>query len=309
MSKRIPIPCGIGVCGDDIPRYNSRIKLYPDGTQEILACERSIWGLSGWERTAFWPDEHVIPAGDDLSADWGVWDSDDRVAAWEKRQAAKAAANLARAQHRAKAQLRDAALCTKMSYFVTLTLDAAKIDRHDMAAIVHKLNDWLDNRVRRNGLAYILVPERHKDGAIHFHGFFNSALPVEDSGTMVPPGGGKPRKPRTKAQRAEWLAGGGRIVYNLPAWSLGYTTAMELYGEYGQAVGYVCKYIGKDGEKIGGRWYYSGGALGAPEVSYCNLGIAELAALPGAYQFAVEDASMGFVMVRMEGGDNAGKTL
>ena len=79
---------------------------------------------------------------------------------------------------------------------VTLTLDQTQVDRYDMAAITRKLNAWLSNQVQRRGLIYVLVPERHKDGAIHFHGFFNDVLDRVDSGTMIPPGGGKPRKPR-----------------------------------------------------------------------------------------------------------------
>lgn len=49
-------------------------------------------------------------------------------------------------------------------------------------------------------------------------------------------------------------------------WRFGFSTAIELYGNYKSAVGYVCKYISKETEKIGGRWYYSGGALKRPDV-------------------------------------------
>lgn len=151
----------------------------------------------------------------------------------------------ARAVRRARAQVRDLALCNPFTHFVTLTLDQSRVDRYDMIAITRKLNAWLSNQVQRRGLKYVLVPERHKDGAIHFHGFFNDVLDRVDSGTMIPPGGGKPRKPRSRAQRAAWEADGGRVVWNLPGWSLGFTTALELVGEYSQAVNYVCKYIGK----------------------------------------------------------------
>jgi len=137
-------------------------------------------------------------------------------------------------------------------------------------------------------LRYILVPERHKKGGIHFHGFFNDCLKVEDSGTIKPRSGGKPRKPRSAAQRKEWLANGGQIVYNLPGWSLGFTTAMELYGEYPAAVAYVCKYIGKDGEKPAGRWYYSGGDLKEPEVLFAEISPEEVSKAYGekAFQFS-----------------------
>lgn len=35
---------------------------------------------------------------------------------------------------------------------------------------------------------------------------------------------------------------------------------------------YICKYITKADEKIGGRWYYSGGSLVKPVVQYSNSG-------------------------------------
>ena len=105
------------------------------------------------------------------------------------------------------------------------------------------------------------------------------------------------RKPRSKAQRDEWLANGGQVVYNLPGWTLGFTTAMELYGEYPAAVAYVCKYIGKDGEKPAGRWYYSGGDLREPHVEYGELSPAQLAAdYPGkVFTFNVPGRQMAVV--------------
>ena len=259
--------------------YTGRIKHYPNGDQEIMACSKPIFRMSGWE---------------------------ERNA--EKARRRKAGADdqkgTARAIRRARAAVRDIAMCNPMSYFVTLTLDGSKVDRHDMTAITRKLNAWLSNQVQRRGLKYVLVPERHKDGAIHFHGFFNDALPVTDSGTIVPPGGGKPRRPRSKAQRAEWLQAGGQVVYNLPGWSLGFTTAMDLYGEYSRAVSYVCKYIGKDmgehgsAEKIGGRWYYSGGDLAAPEIEYADIEWRDLLREKGAYIFTVVEAGAAFTILR-----------
>lgn len=200
---------------------------------------------------------------------------------------------------RARAQVRDLALCTRFRWFVTLTLDPKLVDRHDMAEITRHLNHWLDNQVRRRGLAYVLVPERHKDGAIHFHGFFNDALPVVDSGTISLPGTKAPRRPRSARQRAQWLEEGGHTVYNLPGWGWGFSTAIELYGDYNRAVSYVCKYIGKDGQKPGGRWYYSGGDLHRPEVSYEDIEYREVAQLDGAVTFAPEGSGKAFALVRI----------
>lgn len=129
---------------------------------------------------------------------------------------------------------------------VTLTLDPARVNRYDVREVTRHLNHWLDNQVRRKGLAYVLVPERHKDGAIHFHGFFNDALEARDSGTVSLPGQKAPRRPRSARQRAKWLEDGGNPSTTFPAGSWGFTTAIELYGEYDRAVSYVCKYIGKE---------------------------------------------------------------
>ena len=126
------------------------------------------------------------------------------------------------------------------------------------------------------------------------------------------PGGGKPKKPRSKTQAKEWLSKGGHTVYNLPGWSLGFTTAIELYGDYENAVGYVCKYIGKDmpanlqdgpeglpelTAKIGGRWYYSGGELARPDIRLVDLEWREVAQQPGAYVIEVPEAGCVFAKV------------
>lgn len=163
--------------------------------------------------------------------------------------------NIERAMRRARANVRRLALANQFEWFVTLTLDPEKIDRYDPAEVVRRMGIWADNRVRRKGLRYILVPEHHKDGAIHFHGFFNDALEAVDSGHTDK---------------------NGHTVYNLPDWELGFTRAVRLYGDYHAAVGYTCKYIGKGTGKIGGRWYYSGGALVKPEEKEIELNCFEL---------------------------------
>lgn len=246
-------------------KHNTRIKHYPDGSTEILCASRQIFRVPGYEeRNSVSQNKDTKPNEADNTAD-----------------------NLARAQRRARTAVRDLALCNPMTYFVTLTFDAAIIDRYDIKAIMAKVNGWLDNQVRRKGLAYILIPELHKDGAVHFHGFFNDAICGVDSGTMVPPNGGKPRRPRSAAQRAEWLATGGQIVYNLP-WPYGFSTAMRLHGDYRAAVGYVCKYIAKEQTKVGGRWYYHGGQLQLPDVEYADANVEDVAAAKGAATFQTD---------------------
>ena len=57
---------------------------------------------------------------------------------------------------------------------------------------------------------------------------------------------------------------------------------------------------------MGGRWYYSGGALGRPEVAYYDDDLRELERRPGAYRFDIEAARLSFVQVCWERGENHG---
>ena len=208
---------------------NAILYRYPCGNVDIVCASDKTFSPPGWE----------------LASDF-VQDRAKRAPGRKSE-----GEDMLRSMRRARANLRRIALANSFTYFVTLTLDPAKIDRYDGAAVVRALNLWCDNMVRRHGLRYILVPERHKDGAFHFHGFMAGVgLIAEDSGVR-------------------W---DNRPVYNLPQWSLGFTTAQELYGEYDAAVGYCCKYIGKqNGQRPLGRWYYSGGGLKKPEKQYVNL--------------------------------------
>ena len=160
-------------------QHNCCIKRYPDGGVEVIACEAAIFRERGWEAADKWAPEPRESAS----------------------EAPDVAANLARAKRRARTMVRDYARANAFQYFVTLTLDAARVsDRYDIDACTRDIRTTLDNLVRRKGLQYVLVPEEHKDGAIHYHGFINAALPLEDSGTLSK-GGRKPRKPRSARQR------------------------------------------------------------------------------------------------------------
>lgn len=241
---------------------NAIIYTYPSGDVDIVCAAERSFAPPGWE------------AAEDFSRQGR---NGPAPAKREKGKKSEGEDRL-RSMRRARAKLRRLALSNEFDWFVTLTLDKDRVDRYDPKAIMQRMNRWLDNMVRRHGLRYVLVPERHQDGAFHFHGFFaGHGLQAVDSGTISLPGEKSPRRPADEAQRAEWLSAGGHIVYNLPQWDLGFTTAIALYGTYSAAVGYVCKYIGKqEGERPMGRWYYSGGALQEPPKEYATLDYREL---------------------------------
>lgn len=262
--------------------HNVKITSYPNGRIDVISCGKPVFREDGWEAPA--PKSSRRPSGKTQTSVRNH-NADDALAPDNSPR------DVSRSVRRAKARVREIALANDFQYFVTLTLDPAKINRYDAKTVVRKLSQWADNQARRHGLRYVLVPERHKDGAIHFHGFMSwpDKPPVTPSGTFTMPGWKKPRKARSEKQAALWTSQGAKPVFNLPAWTLGFTTAIEVYGEYGAAVNYVCKYVGKQMElgKIGGRWYYSGGPLIKPEVQLTDLDPSVVAYLPGSFEVTV----------------------
>jgi hypothetical protein len=211
------------------PGHYGKITKYQSGVYDLICSTSRDFREPGWELADDWEPKPKKPR---------LLDRDEAKA--EDRE---------RSMRRARAKVRKIALANPFKWFVTLTLSPEHIDRYDAGEVVKRLSQWASNQVKRRGLAYVLVPERHKDGAIHFHGFFNNALDAVASGHYDE---------------------AGHEIFNLPQWTLGFTAAIEIYGDYPAAVAYVCKYIGKQGDKPAGRWYYSGGALATPEVSYID---------------------------------------
>lgn len=217
---------------------NAIIYSYPCGDYDVI-CSNNQWFMPpGWEKA----EDFSHPGRAD-----GIGTEKKRREVGKKSQGD----DMSRSMRRARAKVRRLALANDFKWFVTLTLSPDEVDRYDAAAIMKRVNRWLSNMVQRHGLSYILVPERHKDGAFHFHGFFSDDKYSFDA----LPSGHYDKQ--------------GHEIYNLPQWPFGFTAAIRLYGTYSQAVAYVTKYIGKqDGERPMGRWYYSGGDLKEPQKDY-----------------------------------------
>lgn len=265
---------------------NAQIKRYPDGSAVVTVFDRNIIRAPGFEACGAQERPEAVA----------------ECSSTPEKESGKEAANLARSKRRARAAVYDIAMATDFELFATFTVSPEMVkDRFDDAEVFQHLYDWLDNCVRRRGLCYVLVPEYHKKGGLHFHALINDALPKRDSGTVSLPGGGKPRRPRSAAQRASWLAAGGHPVYNLSAWRLGFSTAIRLYGDRAAAVGYVTKYITKSEKKIGGRWYYSGGELRRPKVETLKLDFDRASWY--APVFEIDELGARGVRLRLEGED------
>lgn len=248
-------------------KYNKRVKYFVDDNGEFVPLQ-----VMYSRRFIFNPDrveKSDITRRVEHKNDWNnILDEMYGYSGNVPLLADKSAENLERSKRRAKSKLVDYILCNPFDLFCTLTLNGDEIDRTDYNAVIKKLNTYLDNRVRRKGLKYIGVPELHKKGGIHFHFLCNSeAMNLTDSGTVSCKGHKKPIKIAT-ADRLKIPVEERQTVYNICDWLLGFTTAIKTYGNKMAVANYVGKYITKGSDKVGGRWYYSGGNLKTPVYDY-----------------------------------------
>jgi len=81
---------------------------------------------------------------------------------------------------RSRSKVFEYAICNEFDYFVTLTLDPKKYNRYDLDGFIKDLGQFIRNYRRVHGLdiQYLLIPERHSDGAWHMHGLMKG-IPEE----------------------------------------------------------------------------------------------------------------------------------
>lgn len=76
---------------------------------------------------------------------------------------------------RARSCVLQYALCNPWEYFFTGTLDKEKFDRYDLDTYQSKLSQFIRDKRKAYGskIQFLLVPEKHKDGAWHIHGMIH----------------------------------------------------------------------------------------------------------------------------------------
>lgn len=74
---------------------------------------------------------------------------------------------------RARARVFELAYCNPWELFVTFTLDSKKYDRHNLEQYRKDLSQFIRDfrKKSRANVKYLLIPEQHKDGCWHMHGF------------------------------------------------------------------------------------------------------------------------------------------
>ncbi len=241
--------------------YNCCTKFYPDGAGGWIPVKRIVF-----DRLIYNPnklEDHFdklrnLPEEDSEEDDGTNIRNDDEGTFWKK------------SWNRARQQCFDYLMCNPdLNTFCTFTVNPDECNSHNYSQVVENLSVWLANRVRRNGLKYILVPERHQSGAIHFHGICNSTgLRLVPSGRWKVGKWALPWEDIRPAKRKE-----AQEIFNVRDLKLGFSTALIIEGENAQekVSKYIWKYMTKQGgQKIGGRFYLHGGDLQAARLVYSN---------------------------------------
>lgn len=249
--------------------YNTKVKIYTDGSTNICYCNSPIFGSHTKDFLADTDNKEELLEYE-LGYDDGILlshsDNEDtrmnrkikrRTTEYFTKKIEEHEKNKIRPDNvkRAKDKVFDIVYQNEFAYFLTITLSKDNgFDREEPQEVLKKLRVWLSNLQQRKDLKYILIPELHEKGGIHCHALVNDVFTMTDSGRVMY---------QKKAWNVEDLkkrkiyTGGLTPVYNIEEWKYGWSTAIPLYGERGAIAHYMTKYITKDLNKIFGKYYWS----------------------------------------------------
>ena len=157
---------------------------------------------------------------------------------------------------RARAIVWDLARANTFEYWLTLTFSEEHVEnRYDYKCCVGAMKKFT-NLLTHSKCSYLLVPDQHEDGAIHFHGLIAGPLKLTRA---MNPHTGKPL-----------FDNHGRPCYNIDNYKFGFTSAVPLDGS-DAVIGYLTSYYTKNRKMIvpkGCKRYWASRNLVRPEVSY-----------------------------------------
>jgi hypothetical protein len=179
---------------------------------------------------------------------------------------------------RSKNKIFEIASANEWNYMVTFTVDGDKVNRYDREAVKKAFSAWLYDMSKRKGLKALIIPEYHKDKAIHFHGLINDSLKMVHSGTYKIEGSKSPVRLSTLKKKGLTVDGETvKDVYNVEDYKLGFSTAVRLDGNATRVAFYMTKYCTKDLEKIFGSYYFCVGKINRHlPYQICNMNFADL---------------------------------
>ena len=216
----------------------SKVKIYPDGTRKITVYKNALY--TG------------------VTSDDGIYIADDKRTD-EMKEADKEHSDFMNLV-RTRQNIQDYCLSNDFDMFWTLTFGTER--KNDDRAF-NRLSEWLKYMKKKYGLFdYIFIPERHKDGCIHFHGvtggFGGEIVKATHRGTNV--------------------LHNGYQVYNSLNWKFGYST-ITMIRDKQKTASYITKYVTKDLDQSivgkGKKKYWSSRGLRRPVVEYSSQNLKE----------------------------------
>lgn len=181
---------------------------------------------------------------------------------------------------RARSEIFELAYCNDWQFFTTFTIDKRKFGRYDLQKYHKSFTQWLRNFNRKNGtqIKYLTIPEQHKDGAWHEHGFI-MGLPLEHLRLFSPD---EFKSEKEGGIRDKLLHG--MPVYDFPAYhqKFGFCD-FEPIRSPEAAAKYVTKYISKELSK-------SVTASGA-HLYYHSLGLEKATEIKRGYLSGIQETS------------------
>lgn len=154
-------------------------------------------------------------------------------------------------QKRSLQKFYDYILANDWHYFLTLTFSPEYVNRYDDEEISekwHYFQKWI--KVKNPNAKIIVCPERHEDGALHFHGFISNCPNIR----LVPAYNSKTGLPLKNKHT-------GLPTLNLIDWKYGYSTVdvLPVENNYLRVCNYASKYITKNNDvgKNKKRYYHT----------------------------------------------------
>lgn len=174
---------------------------------------------------------------------------------------------------RAKNAVYELAMCNPWEYFGNFTMDSKKHDRFDLKGYYRKFSQWIRdyNKKYNISIKYLFIPEKHKDGAWHMHGFL-FGIPLDHltpfkEGDLTESGKPIPRDLWENGY-LNWVAYMKKFGWN----------SFGIIGNHEAISKYITKYISKDlnesVQEVNAKSYYcSRGLEKATEVSRGYLAV------------------------------------
>lgn len=159
-----------------------------------------------------------------------------------------------------RSKIYDIARSNEWNYFITLTFNKRNVDRYDYGECIKKISNFMDNFKRRNkencpNFRYLIIHEKHDDGAYHWHGL----IYLEDETLLK-----KALHPLGHKRGGKPIIKNGLQVYNWTNYKHGWTTVTRIKNATA-CCKYILKYISKrtDIDYVKGRrrFMYSANCL------------------------------------------------